>query len=36
MLSRLYATFNREFNTATNYTLAISAHDNRGFPKPLW
>ena len=33
MLSRLYAPFNRQFTAASNYTLAISAHDNRGFSK---
>ena len=33
MLNRLYAPFNRQFTAASNYTLAISAHDNRGFSK---
>jgi hypothetical protein len=33
MLSRLYAPFNRQFSVPSNYSLAISAHDNRGFSK---
>ena len=33
MYNRLYGTLNRQFDAATNYTLAISAHDNRGFSK---
>ena len=30
MLSRLYAPFNRQFAVASNYTLAVSAHDKNG------
>jgi len=33
MFSRLYATFNRDFTTPSNYSLAVAAFDSRGFSK---
>lgn len=33
MYSRLYATFNRQLTTASNYSLAVSAQDNSGLSR---